>query len=254
MQLRIGLPDGSVSTIQVDQDATIDQLKDKVCQERKIDPKTKRIRLIYSGKLLSEGSSRLVDSKIEDGSYVHCVISDEVNVTSAGRTSNNQERSERLQTRIPVVDPHSEYRGLDRLREAGFTEDEIAVLRRQFARSQGLNPDHLEETGDLRDLEERWMADASTHEITVGDLEGGAFTDESVFGESEGTVHDFVFGLLVGFLLGIIVLVFLLDRGLPRKRKLGILAGVVGNLLFGILRSTWLMTHEQDPSSGRSGE
>ncbi|GJQ12387.1 hypothetical protein GpartN1_g4365.t1 [Galdieria partita] len=253
MQLRVGLPDGSVSTFQVEQDATVDELKDKIFQEKKLDPKAKRIRLIYSGKLLSEGTSRLVDSKVEDGSYVHCVISDEVNVAS-GRHSNNHERSERLQTRIPAADPHSEYRGLDRLREAGFTEEEIAVLRRQFARSQGLNPDHLEDTGDLRELEERWMADASTHEITVGDLEGGAFNDDSLFGENEGTVHDFVFGLLVGFLLGIIVLVFLLDRGLPRKRKLGILAGVVGNLLFGILRSTWLMTHEQEPPSGHSGD
>jgi len=194
---------------------------------------------------------RLVDCKVEDGSYVHCVISDEV---ASGRTNHTQERSERLQTRIPVADPQSEYRGLDRLREAGFTEEEITVLRRQFARSQGLSPEQVENITDLRELEERWMADASTHEVTVGDLEGGAFTDESFFGESEGTVHDFVFGFLVGFLLGIIVLVFLLDRGLPRKRKLGILAGVIGNLLFGVLRSTWLMTHDQDPTPGLPGE
>lgn len=200
MQLRVGLPDGSVSTFQVEQDATVDDLKDKIFQEKKLDPKTKRIRLIYSGKLLSEGTSRLVDSKVEDGSYVHCVISDEVDVAS-GRTNNNHERSERLQTRIPAADPHSEYRGLDRLREAGFTEEEIAVLRRQFARSQGLNPDHLEGVADLRELEERWMADASTHEITVGDLEGGALANGS-FVENEGSIHDFVFGLLVGFLLG----------------------------------------------------
>lgn len=31
MQLRVGLPDGSVSTLQVEQDATVDQLKEKVC-------------------------------------------------------------------------------------------------------------------------------------------------------------------------------------------------------------------------------
>jgi len=56
MQLRVGLPDGSVSTLQVEQDATVDQLKEKIYQEKKLDPKTKRIRLIYSGKLLSEGT------------------------------------------------------------------------------------------------------------------------------------------------------------------------------------------------------
>lgn len=58
MQLRVGLPDGSVSTFQVEQDATVDDLKDKVCypcslwfwklkqlqifQEKKLDPKAKR--------------------------------------------------------------------------------------------------------------------------------------------------------------------------------------------------------------------
>eukprot|EP00871_Galdieria_phlegrea_P004948 jgi/Galph1/5454/GphlegSOOS_G4066.1 len=253
MQLRIGLPDGSVSSIQVETEATIDELKEQIMQEKKLDPKTKRVRLIHAGKLMSEGSSKLEDCKLEDGSYIHCVISDIVNAQS-GHTTTSGEREERLHTRIPAVDSNSAYRGLDRLREAGFSEVEIASLRRQFLRAQGYNPDNLQEGVDLRDLEERWLTEAAANEVTVGDLENGVLNDESFFGDNEGSIHDFVFGMVVGFLLGIIVLVFLLDRGIPRKRKLGILAGVVANLLFGVLRSTWLMTHDEGPAPALPGE
>jgi len=47
---------------------------------------------------------------------------------------------------------------------------------------------------------------------------------------------DIFIGLAMGFLLGLIVLFWLWDRNIPRQTKLGIIAGVGLNVIFGLIK------------------
>ena len=58
--------------------------------------------------------------------------------------------------------------------------------------------------------------------------QGGSLTGLDGFdgGGSSGGMRDFVFGFVMGTLLGVIMLLWMWDAAVPRKQKLGILAGV----------------------------
>eukprot|EP00808_Paulinella_micropora_P030744 g50849.t1 len=47
----------------------------------------------------------------------------------------------------------------------------------------------------------------------------------------EGSNSDFVFGFMLGFFLGYLAFIWLWQRGIPRKRRLGILTGVAARFL-----------------------
>eukprot|EP01112_Ceratiomyxa_fruticulosa_P006054 TRINITY_DN16847_c0_g2_i1.p1 TRINITY_DN16847_c0_g2~~TRINITY_DN16847_c0_g2_i1.p1 ORF type:complete len:218 (+),score=46.09 TRINITY_DN16847_c0_g2_i1:129-782(+) len=53
---------------------------------------------------------------------------------------------------------------------------------------------------------------------------------------TDGSTEDFFFGIVLGFLLGVIMLFWLLDGNLPRKFKYGIVTGVSFNLIFGFAK------------------
>ncbi|KAI8368258.1 DUF2407 C-terminal domain-containing protein [Radiomyces spectabilis] len=194
---------------------TIADIKQKIRQSA---PHTsnKKIRLIHNGRIL-EDASTLLDyglgkiisnssskAKIPPPSpvYIHCSISDYIT-------------SERDNNRPQLTIPS----GFDRLRESGFNEEEIQSIRTQFHRMHGteFNGESTEET---RRLEEQWM-----------DNTGDTLPDGTI----QGTYKEMMWGLMLGFFLGVLCLFWFRESVFTRRHQMGILAGMLINISFGVL-------------------
>ncbi|RKP06107.1 hypothetical protein THASP1DRAFT_18894, partial [Thamnocephalis sphaerospora] len=106
--------------------------------------------------------------------------------------------------------------GFDRLREAGFSEEDIERLREQFHQWRG-NDNALEE-------------------------DGGAFSSwlmvyllRLTMLLAQGTYKALFYGLVIGFFGGLCPLFWFATNTFSRQRQLGLLAGLIINLTFGIL-------------------
>ncbi|KAI7872128.1 DUF2407 C-terminal domain-containing protein, partial [Spinellus fusiger] len=108
--------------------------------------------------------------------------------------------------------------GFDRLRESGFTEDDIQNIRLQFHRLHGISPQGDNE--EARHLEDQWM-----------DTTGDTLPD----GTLQGTYKEMVWGLMLGFFLGILCLFWFRESVFSRRHQMGIVAGMMINISFGVL-------------------
>ncbi|KAI8081900.1 uncharacterized protein B0P05DRAFT_468736 [Gilbertella persicaria] len=130
---------------------SISTIKDKIRQSSD-STGDKYIRLIHSGRVLEDnktlreyGIGKIVradsKAKLEPPApvYFHCSLSDYI-----PNTQNNQ----------PQMTPPT---GFDRLRESGFTEEDIRNIRTQFHRLHGTSFDDNVPTEEARNLEEQWM-------------------------------------------------------------------------------------------------
>jgi len=72
IEVKVKSSDMGEVSVTVPATATVDDLKAAVSRQLNIPPE-KRVRLIAAGKLLDAG--RLVDLKVVDGSFIHCVVS-----------------------------------------------------------------------------------------------------------------------------------------------------------------------------------
>eukprot|EP00164_Ancoracysta_twista_P005595 GFYU01007673.1.p1 GENE.GFYU01007673.1~~GFYU01007673.1.p1 ORF type:complete len:303 (+),score=58.80 GFYU01007673.1:202-1110(+) len=231
LRIFIKMVDGGNHTIDIPQDASVPDLKDAVRAAEKVEG-PKNIRLIYMGKIL-DANETLAHYKIPDESFVHCTISEP------------RPQVVELEETGPTV------RGFERLRFSGFSEQEIETLRMQFHRGRAHN---YREGEDLRDIEEEWftthggipdMHAAGGQGPGGGAAAGGAGHggmaadgfDADEFSTAEGGNADMLWGIIMGFLLGPIMLFWLCERAVPRRQKLGILAGVGCNVTMSLLRS-----------------
>lgn len=157
-------------------------------------------------------------------------------------------------------------RGFERLRASGVSDEDIDHLRWQLFLNQEEDPSLAPAAGeDLHDVEERWMRaynvmvqgapNAGQQNAAPGAAAGvpAAATAAPVIPNSvdptlydeEGTFYDLVFGMILGFTLGLIILLWVRSTpssvsGWTRKKKFGILAGVGCNISFGLIRlSKW---------------
>jgi len=180
----------------------------------------KSIRLIFRGKILKEHET-IRNYGMQDMDNVHCAISD-------------LQRPIRNEGPPDVED--APLRGLDRLREMGFNEDEIEQFRLLFYQAHRQRILSAVEAGevDLRQLEEEWI---SSSEISREGLEE-AQQQEQEYRDTIGTYNDLFWGMVMGFSLGFIMLFWIFDTSLPRRTKYGILAGVGCNISFGLIRLT----------------
>ncbi|KAL0082097.1 DUF2407 C-terminal domain-containing protein [Phycomyces blakesleeanus] len=179
---------------------TISTVKQKICQ---MSPhaKGKYIRLIHSGRILEDNNTPSdygLGKMTSDGSkskmtplpvYIHCSLSDYV----PEQTSTKNQPT----PNIPVT-------GFDRLRESGFTEDDIQNIRSQFHRLHGTPIEGDNE--EARHLEEQWM-DNTTDTLPDGTL--------------QGTYKEMVWGLMLGFFLGVICLFWFRENVFSRRHQMG---------------------------------
>lgn len=191
--------------------ATVAQLRQTLIS---IEPRlaNKLLRFIVRGRVLSDNAT-LASVGLEDGDVVHCAVAD---LQLPPPSVHDQAQEDRRDTLAPNIIPNV---GFDRLREAGFSEEDIVNFRQQFHNRLGAFAD--EET--LRRREEDWMAVAAQQ---------GQFSGDRSYLELVG-------GLLLGFLAGFVVVFFLREHQFTQSQFVGIIAGVLINLAFGMLRSQY---------------
>ncbi|KAJ8652996.1 hypothetical protein O0I10_011377 [Lichtheimia ornata] len=210
-----------VITISPTQD-TVGTLKHKIQQLVPERTSQKYIRLIHTGRILDNDQQTLSHYGLgkfmrSDTSklpipppspvYIHCSVSDHRSSDQHSNDNANGENNTR-----PLM-------GFDRLRESGFNEEEIRDIRAQFHRTHGSSYDG-EATEQTMALEEQWME--NTGEMLPDGL-------------IQGTYKEMMWGLLLGFFLGILCLFWFRESVFTRRHQMGIVAGMLINISFGVL-------------------
>ncbi|EPS36654.1 hypothetical protein H072_9790 [Dactylellina haptotyla CBS 200.50] len=176
------------------------------------------------------------------GVYVHCSIGDELT---------DEELAEEVETESQAIHHPSTLpapQGFDRLLNAGFTESDIAALRSQFHGTLLNNTSTLDASGEITTnhglgfslldeesrrralaLEERWIDESATNEADTG--ETAANTDS-------GGLEDTLIGVMWGFFWPLCIVWMLREEGTlgNSKRQLAVIAGLLMNCVFGLLR------------------
>eukprot|EP01100_Stratorugosa_tubuloviscum_P001369 TRINITY_DN1308_c1_g1_i1.p1 TRINITY_DN1308_c1_g1~~TRINITY_DN1308_c1_g1_i1.p1 ORF type:complete len:293 (-),score=94.21 TRINITY_DN1308_c1_g1_i1:813-1610(-) len=197
--------------------SSISKLRNFIIEKQ--DLKNKNIRLIFQGKLL-EDKKRLRDYNCPNPCFIHCAISDKINLPSQS-TNQNSNNDFRL-------------RGFDRFRELGFSEVDIQNFRRQFHINQALGVQSNLPRDQQLDLEEQWFNQAEQPNQQNNIIR----SQNRMITNIEGSYQDLFYGMIMGFLLGLIAIFWITDSSLTRRAKFGILAGIGCNLSFGLIRLT----------------
>lgn len=243
-------------------------------REKANDCGNKRLRLIYNGRVLNEATDfkkdifepRLRQQEQsgehveEEKIYVHCVIGEELTTEQLAQENKLDNKPQQRTTTPEVI-------GFDRLLQQGFSLEDISDLRRQFVLIYGTNLpsrrtdqiNDLEEEeqaqNTIRQLEERWIestvntteaAGTSTTNATNTDIPSNAEQQAppnplSDLEDTHGN-EDLLIGLLVGVFLGVLSLIFIIgdDTVCNKRQKMSIIAGLVLNCMFAIVRGSWI--------------
>ncbi|KAI9274591.1 DUF2407 C-terminal domain-containing protein [Phascolomyces articulosus] len=249
IDIHIRLADGSnlIVTVSPIYD-TIESLKQKIRQSVPKRTHNMNIRLIYQGRILTGPNEHLSHYGIGKRTrivgkdellppietplpvYIHCSISDYVSRESNTGTPYQQNHDRRLGSEDDEDDDNGNNNntgnqvtpllGFDRLQETGFNEEEIRDIRTQFHRLHGSPNFDGEITEQTIAMEEQWME--STGEILPDGL-------------VQGTYKEMMWGLLLGFFLGILCVFWFRESVFTRRHQMGIVAGMLINISFGVL-------------------
>ncbi|KAK9473294.1 DUF2407 C-terminal domain-containing protein [Dipodascopsis tothii] len=225
----------------------ISTIKKQIRKERSDETKRRRLRLIYGGRVLSDSvdfaeiikpilernsisqSTEGIEkstSQIKDASDDSLLNDEPFNVflhCSVGDLLGENELFEVDTGSQPVPSTVPRPVGFDRLRSAGFSEQDIAQLRLQFNRLHGGNVGDTDD--ETRQMEERWIDEGAHAQDTLAD------------GSPIGAYEDLFLGTIVGFFFGFLSLFFLREGGIFTKRQqMAIVAGLIVNVSFAILR------------------
>ncbi|KAJ1943578.1 hypothetical protein EC988_006201 [Linderina pennispora] len=205
--------------ISLPENTTISALKEQICQQRADELAGKYLRLICAGRVLQDQLTlRHYNITANDGSedavphFVHCLATDIAPEPSPPQGSDEA-----------VIDGAADpARGFDRLRDAGFSDEDIENLRVQFHRANGTN---MDDTENARAIEDSWM-DSTAQDAPQ---ETPAF----------GSMYHMLGGLLMGYFGGVLVLPWLKNSNVfSRQHQMGLLCGIIFNFSFGIVH--WL--------------
>ena len=228
-------PSRLTSWLAVTKSTTVEQMKNEVLQRPGSSPSTHRVKLIMAGKLLQPDSAPVASFGVTEGAFVHAVVSKKlptsiVEDVEAGDT-------EPLRS---ILNP----RGLDRLQlSARMSAEQVQAIRMAFRDSisqhGALVPrgEDEEEAAYRFRVEEDWMRaqeEDSEYAANLSDGSGPRASALHLSGEAEmqlGTYRDFIYGFAMGFVLGIFMLVGIWDGNVTYRQKVGILFGVLLNLI-----------------------
>lgn len=264
--VRVGLPGGTVHEFELDVAEPVSSVVSRVLDVEKLDPVAVRVRIISSGKLVRDHAIPLRDV-LNEGSFLHAAVSDRppreaehddgasANAIVQGRDGVSAREGGDAPLMLSAVDVNGEVRiiipnltprGFERLSQAGFSDDEIRMIRRQFRLMRREARARSESFED----EDEWFREVTEREPqpdAAGEEEGTRLRirrpdHRNVLNSgAEGTNGDFLMGCIFGYLLGIIVLVLLLDNNATKRWRVGILAGVATNCAFGLLRTSFYL-------------
>ncbi|KAM0753899.1 hypothetical protein T439DRAFT_378013 [Meredithblackwellia eburnea MCA 4105] len=115
-------------------------------------------------------------------------------------------------------------KGFDRLREAGFTEEDIASMREEFrANSAANNGADGDDDEHARALEDQWMEGLGQGEVANDSVSSGNFTT---------TLQ----GLCLGFFVPFLPLFFFRTQLFSKDLQISIFLGLMMNIAFGAIR------------------
>lgn len=205
----------------------------------------------------------LADAGIREGSNVHVSVSNQTPkpIRNArlphyptGRAASSANDS----------DSDDDLVGFDRLREMGFSADDVQQIRMQFALNHFRNLPTGQvypapQSDEMLQLENNWIdsqfnpnqVNASQQhqelvrpspgqDLTRGRTLGSGLdlaTELVSLGAVDGTGYNLLLGLIIGFLMGLISLVWIGEPSFTRKTRLGMFAGIFANLILGFLAS-----------------
>ncbi|KAH7488555.1 hypothetical protein PRIC1_007331 [Phytophthora ramorum] len=229
--------------VEIAPSASVGDLKELV--KKKANAEGKFLRLIHQGKMLSDDKASLESCKVKNEDFVHCAISSappKAVVNQVAATDSEPEERD---------DP-SGRRGFDRLRDR-LSREEIQALRLYFYPQLSVYisqadrvPGESSEDRIYR-LEEEWMASQGpqsefalnvvpTARIAMDtQIDMNGMNNSILAADNEGTGTEFLWGFLMGLLLGVFMLLMLLDRSVPRKQKVGLLLGVSMNFFLSVV-------------------
>lgn len=259
-KIRVGLPGGAVHEFELPVSQPVSAIISLIREREKLTPSSTRIRIISSGKLIQDHTTPLGEI-LNEGDFLHASISEAPSQPEENEVPEGGDQDEGVPLMLSAVGSNGEVRiiipnftarGFERLSEAGFSEDEIRMIRRQF---RLMRRDVRPRSDRSRENNEDTAREGTEEEEGGGDEEGGRVhlrrtVPGLVFASgAEGTNADFLLGCIIGYMVGIMVLVFLLDANATRRWRVGIVAGVATNCAFGILRTS-LYVQGQSPFPG----
>lgn len=265
--------------VEVRIDASVRELKDILRPKLQVAP-AQQLRLISSGKLLAPDTSTLDSFGLNDSSFVHVVISAAPNrpppapAHNTGTNTNNNSQ----QGSSAITGP---LRGFDSLlqgqRGSSLSADEISAIRAyfseavaEFARERLRRGEEESETDFRLRAESAWVAEqgpTSEFHMNLNSMlffprQGGSETNFdledtggrgllAMEGVSEtGNGKDFVYGLILGYFLGFMMIFCVWDRHIPYRQKLGLLCGIMLQMGTAMWRHRMEEQHQPQNTSG----
>jgi DUF2407 C-terminal domain/DUF2407 ubiquitin-like domain len=248
---------------------TIASVKRQIRALRPEDTGNKRLRLIYSGRQLSDNGILSSSVRLPPRSptlsasnsnskgkgkasepiasvYIHCSIGGSISAIDLEKEIDIEKAvSDKLAapssttTRPPTsTTTTTGPRGFDRLLSAGFTPQEIANLRAQLLQQLSLShtPDNMPSGSALLALEDQWMDESASPNQNAGG-DGNSWGDIVEGGQG---YEDMFLGTVMGFFWPIGALVWLCrEEGVWNKRRvIAVLVGTGVNFCFSILQVT----------------
>ncbi|TYZ63250.1 hypothetical protein PybrP1_009441 [[Pythium] brassicae (nom. inval.)] len=224
--------------------ATVGELKELV--KKQAGAEGKFLRLIHQGKMLSDDRATLESCRVKSEDFIHCAISaapPKAVVSQMAAAAAESQDSDREDTNR---------RGFDRLRDR-LSREEVQALRLYFYPQLSLYISQAERVpGESSEdriyrLEEEWMdAQGPQSEFSLNvvpsariaidhQIDMTGMNNSILAADNEGTGTEFLWGFLMGLLLGVFMLLMLLDRSVPRKQKVGLLLGVSMNFFLSVV-------------------
>lgn len=232
----------------------------------------RRLRLIYNGRVLNELTnfkSDVFEPKLrqmralgDSGEtlviYIHCLVGDELTPEQLAKERELDNKPQEVSTEPQVV-------GFDRLFLQGFSQEDVNDLRHQFhliylpgvlenTRNSDVN-DLEEEEGRqelIRQLEERWIESTVNNQhpsaLEPEDDANGVIVPVSAAAGASAELEEanrnehLLIGILIGFFLGVLAVIFLLmdDSMFNGRHKMSIVGGIFLNFCFAIMRGQWI--------------
>lgn len=266
MTLRVKASTFKDSEISLARTASIKMAKQAILETLGENAQGRYLRLICKGRMLAPDTATLEGFSLASGDVLHAVLAaqgvrgGQQAALARGTTQrfrgtgvNAQGRIERPSGNEDAEEETDEEEGrerigFDRLRSSGLSRHEITAIRTYFSRQVDryllTNPNIHSEEPDLvrRRLlqEDAWMqTQGPSSEFRLNLNQNNLqWPDPAMFRSAVGTDRDFLWGFLLGFFVGFLMLVWVWMPTVPHKQKLGILTGISLQLAMSLLRKT----------------
>ncbi|GAA5978755.1 hypothetical protein JCM10908_004471 [Rhodotorula pacifica] len=176
--------------------------------------------------------------------WLHCSVGEamEEEELEAEATAAAAAEATVAQAAQPQITP---LQGFDRLREAGFSDQDIENLRAEFranAASSGTSPPPLPSREEIADESERRTAADEEHQQAMEEqwMSGMTGLEEAAGGGSSsgegGHYYSLLKGVCAGFFVPFLPLFFFRTQIFSKRMQIAIVLGIFINLAFGFLR------------------